>query len=113
MKKAIEQEHGLPMPSRKSDFRLAIMVMLTFLNIAGTHVPVIVFIITHFAGVVSVFTIFLNIARTHVPVIVFVITHFAGVVTVFYGVKLRVYCPGVRVSCSGRGSLSKSFICKH
>ena len=54
MKKAIEQEHGLPMPSRKGDFRLAIMVMLTFLNIAGTHVPVIVFIICHFAGLVSV-----------------------------------------------------------
>ena len=54
MKRAIEQEHGLEMPSRKSDFRLAIMIILTFLNIAGTHVPVIIFIITHLAGVVSI-----------------------------------------------------------
>jgi len=41
------------MPSRKLDFRLALMVILTFFNIAGTHIPAIVFIIVHLAGVVS------------------------------------------------------------
>jgi hypothetical protein len=59
MKRAIEQEHGLEMPSRKGDFRLAIMIILTFFNIAGTHVPVIIFIIIHLAGVVSLSSVFL------------------------------------------------------